>query len=382
MGGYKSNIMSVKSVSEKKRIVVSQELSTKLGVISFLSILFVLFNHSKLESQVDVNFDSQFPALNFVNSMVSAMTRLNRVLFFGIAGFLFGNGAPFSGDILLRRLQNRFWTILVPYLFSFFFICIGVFVGIKFLGPDFSSRSPMLSPVVALFTNKLECLIQIRISAGIHLWFIESLMLNVVGFGFYSMLTGWNFVAHIILLIGTAFGFISSGNIYFEGAFYFTLGTLMSRWTGGLEFVDRRIWVLLLKLASWIFFLVLYIREENVERGFVFSILRIVQSILGASLVWQAVDFFPQGIIRLVLPFAAYTFPVYLIHAPFTIGVLRHAYIRFLPATELIYSCAWFVVAILTYLASYSIAKALEFASPKLGALIFGGRGAARKTSA
>lgn len=309
------------------------------------------------------------------------MTRLNRVLFFGIAGFLFGIGAPFSLESLLKKLRNRFWTIFVPYLFSIILIAIGILAGIHTLGADFVARSPMLSAVSNLTDRELECLLMIRYKAGVHLWFIESLMLNILAFGLFFIASRWNLFAHLVVSFAAAVGLVLLSNQYIEGAFYFSVGTLVSRWAWILEIKDRRLWVLSVKLGLWLISLFFYIREQNDGSGISFPILRVIQSGLGASLVWQAVDFFPQAVVNFLLAVAPYTFPVFLLHSPFLIGWLRHGYIRIMPSSTESYACAWLFVGVLTYIVSFLVAKAIERISPRCAALVFGGRGAARKNS-
>jgi hypothetical protein len=375
----KSAVDFSRSMSSQRKVAFSQELSSKLGVLSVLSILFVLFNHSRLDSQNGVDFESQFRGLEFVNNLVSAVTRLNRVLFFSIAGFLFAYGAPFSGGSLLEKLKNRFWTILVPYLCSLFLITLGVAFAIWHLDDDFSSRSPMLSPIAKVNGNWFHALIQIRSQAGIHLWFIESLMINVCVVGLYIKMTCWNLVAHVILLIISICGFSLTGNQYFEGLLYFLFGALLSRRVLLLEYKDKRVWILFLKSIVWGLLLVLYLQKKTLSAGFPFPIVKILQAILGASVVWQLVDFIPASLAPRFAQLSAYTFPIYLLHAPFILGLIRHGYIKVMPLTEFSYSCAWLVIAIVAYIVSYSLARVLEFAFPRLSSIVFGGRGAARK---
>ncbi len=365
-------------MSVNSKVAFSQGLSSKLGVVSVLSILFVLFNHSRLDSQNGVDFESQFEGLEFANRIVSAMTRLNRVLFFSIAGFLFTCGAPFSGGSLFRKLKNRFWTILVPYFCSLFLIALGVAVAIWFLGEEFSSRSPTLSSIVNAKNNWFHALVQVRSKAGLHLWFIESLMINVCVVGFYLLITRWNLVAHSAFFIVSIIGFGLTDNQYIEGLLYFLFGSLLSRRVMLLEYKDKRVWVLFLKSIIWGLLLVLYLQRSTVSARFAFPVVRIFQAVLGASVVWQLVDFIPTSLVPRIAQLSAYTFPIYLLHSPFVIGLIRHFYIQVMPLTEISYSCAWLVVAIITYAVSYSLARVLEFAFPRLSSKVFGGRGAAR----
>jgi hypothetical protein len=365
-------------MSDNKKIAFPQELSSKLGVVSVVSILLVLFNHSRLDSQNGVDFGGQIESLKFVNDLVAAMTRLNRVLFFSIAGFLFAYGAPFGGESFLKKLKNRFRTIFVPYFCSFFLTALGVAIAIWYVDDEFVSRSPTLSSIVKVDDKWFQMLVNIRLKVGFHLWFIESLMINVCAVGLFFQITRWSIIAHSVFLVSSILWFVFTGDHYVEGLLYFVFGSLLGRNAWLLEYKDRRFPVLLFKLISWGFLIALYLQGDGFSFRYAFPVVRILQAVLGASIVWQAVDFVPLSLVPRFAPFAAYTFPIYLLHAPFVLGVIRHAYVQFMPFSSFSYSCAWFVIAIIAYFASYLLARTLESAFPRLSALVFGGRGAAR----
>jgi hypothetical protein len=361
-------------------IRLSPELSQKLKAISLVSIFLVLCNHAKLDGQNGLNFEVIYPGVGEINRFITAATRLNRVLFFGVAGFLFALGGPLSGADLVRKWASRLRSVVVPYLLFYALIALTLFLAVVLLPSDFVHRSPMLAPCAVDGASFWRAFASARGTGASHLWFLEALIGSVFGLGIVLHLCSWNRGVQLTLLLAATGASIWTGGSYWCGYTFFLAGTLLARTPNLLEkrWTSRR--GVLLAAMIWAGLLAGYIRSES--SGLPIQPLRVVglvQSVAGAVLVWKGYDFLGHWWRERLLRHADYAFPIYCLHMPVVLGLSRHAYLLLIPQKSLTLGCGWLPVAALTFALCLWLAKLLERFAPEFARIAFGERGGYRR---
>ncbi len=338
-------------------------LSEKLKIVSLVSIFLVLLNHV-------------LPPHAGLRDAVLVMTRPNRVLFFGVAGFLFAFGLPFPKERLFQKWSDRARTLLVPYLLTIAVakVCVAAYI---LLSPkSWLDESKVLSHIWN--DGHLRWARLLSSEESHHLWFLEGLMFAVVVYGAALIFTRWNRAVHVALVAVSLICFYATPQVHIQAFLFFGVGTLLARraslltsagpgdvWTGAIG-------------VAWVGCVWGYLTmAEATKAGSAGHTLYLFLSCVGAVFLWLAIDRIPDGLRKVLVPFCPYVFPIYLIH----IGIL--ALIRRVVGKLFWGSFGWdlaglFVVALLTAYASFLLARSIEIAFPSFAGLWFGGRGAAR----
>lgn len=338
-------------------------LSAKLKIVSLVSIFLVLLSHVH-------------PPNPGLENVVMTMTRPNRVLFFGVAGFLFTFGFPFHKERLFQKWGDRARTLLVPYLLTIIVGKVAV-IAYLFVAPkDWLRKSKGLADIWN--SGDLRWAGLVWSEEAIHLWFLEGLMLAIVLYGAVLVSTRWNRAVHFASVTASLACLNVFPSAYFQALLFFGVGTLFARraslltsagpgpaWTGALGVV----WV----GCMWVYLTIDKATTSSVARETLF----LVHSCIGAVFLWLAVDRIPNVLRKVLGPFCSYVFPIYLIH----LGVLT--LMRRLVGSLFWGSLVWdltglIVVALLTAYGSFLLARSIEIVLPSAAAIWFGGRGAAK----
>jgi len=356
-----------KSQIPKKNPIFDEALSAKLQIVSLVSIFLVLVNHVA-------------PPNRGFADVVAVMTRPNRVLFFGVAGYLFAFGFPFLKERLFQKWSDRAKTLLAPYLLTVLLGKVGVVAYICVFPKDWLDKSKVLA---AIWNDGHLQWASLRFSQEAqHLWFLEGLMLAVVLYGAVLVSTGWNRAVHVALVAASLAGFYVLPSPYLQAFLFFGVGTLLARRSSLLTSAGPGLaWTAALGVAwvgcMWGSLTLAAASKASVAGATLF----LAHSGIGAIFLWLAIDRIPDALRKVLGPFCPYVFPIYLIH----IGVL--ALVR-----RVIGSLFWgswvgnlaglMVVALLTAYGSFLLARSIETAFPSFASLWFGGRGAARQGAA
>ncbi len=346
---------------------LDEDLSEKFKIVSLVSIFLVLLNHVE-------------PPARGLADLVAVMTRPNRVLFFGVAGFLFTLGFPFLKERLLQKWSARSKTLLVPYLLTIILGKVGVVAYIYVFPRVWLDKSKVLATIwngghlqwaSLRFSQEAE-----------HLWFLEGLMLAVVLYGVVLVSTGWNRAVHVALGVASLAGFYVLPSPYLQGFLFFGVGTLLARHASLLTSCGPGLVLTGALGLAWVGCIWGSLTMAAASMASVAgATLFLAHSGIGAVFLWLAIDRIPDALRKVLVPFCPYVFPIYLIH----IGVL--ALVR-----RVVGSLFWgswvgdlaglMVVALLTAYGSFLLARSIETAFPSFAALWFGGRGAARQGAA
>lgn len=357
---------------------MTPELSAKLRALSFISIVIVVINHSCYLNAHHEGGDSGVPWLGWINYLISGTVgRCNRVLFFGISGYLFAVGSPFGKEVLFRKWSARRASLLIPYatvlcLYGLVTYCIVLFL------PE---RVWKLSPTVASYhvaTSQISSWLNVVMlrQTSPHLWFIEALLLAVFGLGAVFVATRWNRRVIVFLAVGLLLAAVMTGNRYLEGLSYFSFGVALLRSNLSLG----RIRVSNVTLG----FLALFWGVGVVSQMllYLFSLLpllleiaKTVQSFIGAAVVFFLFDRFSRPVQERLVAAGKYTFPIYILHGPLIVGAAKYAWTCVAGRGEI--SLAMGIAPVAATSLSSALGCALLFRrfAPRFYQWVFGGRG-------
>lgn len=201
---------------------MNQYISDKLRVLSFVSIIFVLYIHSGFHAAELEGMVMNDKIQRFLSGM---MGRCAVPLFYVISGYLFFLKVPDGMVSIYGKMRKRVGTLVVPYIVGcLFFVLFGVFVAVM---PGTSKY--MNGSVMPLFAKPVgDILCSIFYDAGngspcaFQLWFLRDLILIVATSPLWYICLKffrWGFVA-------IAFGltYLSVPHIPFYALFWFILG--------------------------------------------------------------------------------------------------------------------------------------------------------------
>lgn len=99
---------------------MNQYLSDKLRILSFISIVLVLYIHSQFTADEIASMCLNNYVQNFWSGMIG---RCAVPLFYIISGYLFFMKIPNGMVSILGKIRKRMRTLLVPYIIGCLFFC-------------------------------------------------------------------------------------------------------------------------------------------------------------------------------------------------------------------------------------------------------------------
>ena len=159
---------------------MNQYISEKIKVLSFASILLVLYIHSGFHAD---EIENMIWAQNIQIYISGILGRCAVPLFYVISGYLFFLSVPNGFHTIVQKIQKRIKTLFIPYLFSaLFFVVLGVIIA-KIPG----TSKFMNSTVLPLFDKDWTViLISIFFDTGngspmaFQLWFLRDLLILII----------------------------------------------------------------------------------------------------------------------------------------------------------------------------------------------------------
>lgn len=198
---------------------MSQYLSDKIRVLSFVSIMLVLYIHSGFHADEIYGM----PQVDFVQRLISGILgQLAVPLFFIISGFLFFLKTPNGLASIFSKMRKRVRTLLIPYLIGCTFFV--VFLQIVSMLPGAGKYMNSVSSFFSMPIGELLVGTYFASASGapfaFQLWFLRDLII-IVAFApvlYYALkILKWWFVAILFVLSFTGFSFVNS-------VFWFSFG--------------------------------------------------------------------------------------------------------------------------------------------------------------
>lgn len=310
-------------------MIVSKYDSNKIKVLSFISIIFVIYIHSPyIEGK-------SYPVVSNIQSFVTdfGLSIFAVPLFFFISGFLFFKNIAKCKDCF-QNIKKRLRTLLLPYIiWNVVFVTWYVVMALvptlsSYVNSDISSRISLADPLGTLSFLFVE-------PAGFHLWFLRDLMLFVlISPLLYFGLKKCPVISALVI-------FLALGWIPRMGLLYFALGGLIS--LHGLS--DKLDCILKGKLTAIcvMFYVVnaflttfLWSEPANQPANIIWHYYIQLVSILSVLAFWGGYNMlispeyqFSNNINKIT----SYTFFVYLFHEP-TFNIIKKLTIKFIGENE------------------------------------------------
>lgn len=348
-------------------------LSDKIRLVSFLLIILVLYIHSGFhENEIEGMYWN-----NLIQDFISGkMGRLAVPLFFMISGYLYFRNTYRGVSTVIKKMKSRVKTILLPYLISCVFFVL--FLVLLQIIPGVSNY--MNGNITLLFGKPIVDILQniFWVSDGgnsplaFQLWFLRDLIAIVAISPFlyyiFRILQWWS----IPLIFGLSLVHIIEPASLFSSLFWFSIGSVISLTKISIEFNIGK-WsniILLLYIILSVWELILG------DRYFIHFQKPIV--LIGIIGVWLTYDSLvsKQFILKeskCLSLCCGFTFFIYLFHEP-TINIVRKLIVILIGKTQIGYSASYLLSPFIFILLAVLIGICLKKISPKIYSSLVGGR--------
>lgn len=352
--------------------MINQYLSDKLRILSFFSIILVLYIHSGFH---DYPHEIQGMTFNFkLQEFISGMMgRCAVPLFFAISGYLFFQGID-KDDAhayakLWMKIRKRIRTLLIPYLIACLFPAIfylileyipGVdgFMNTKGFSENF--EKPLLELCYYLFWDAGN-----GSPYAFHLWFLRDLILIVVLSPLLYMMNKWTGKATVCGLF-FVLSYFSIPVLPIYGMFWFLLGACFLDKFSGIKSFGLPIVFLLFCVLEMIF------------PVFIWEYLQIPIILSGVLSFWTLYDklvpaTFDFGRHKHWMTFCSFTFFIYLYHEP-TLNVVRKLLVVPFPHSSLGFAFGYLASPWLFALIWVGVGIVFKRLFPRIYGICMGGR--------
>lgn len=208
---------------------MTQYLSDKLRVLSLISIIFVLYIHSRFQPNEIMGMAYYDKIQLFTSEMIG---RCAVPLFYLISGYLFFMKVPDGVKSIGRKIRKRIKSLLIPYFIGCVFFVI--FYSFVALLPWTSNLINSSSSIMPLFQKPYSIiLISIFYDGGtgypcaFQLWFLRDLILIVATSPLWYLCLKhlkWGFVAVVFVLT-----YFDVPHVPFYSLFWFVLGGQLTK---------------------------------------------------------------------------------------------------------------------------------------------------------
>lgn len=314
---------------------MTQYLSDKLRVLSLISIIFVLYIHSRFQPNEIMGMAYYDKIQLFTSEMIG---RCAVPLFYLISGYLFFMKVPDGVKSIGRKIRKRIKSLLIPYFIGCVFFVI--FYSFVALLPWTSNLINSSSSIMPLFQKPYSIiLISIFYDGGtgypcaFQLWFLRDLILIVATSPLWYLCLKhlkWGFVAVVFVLT-----YFDVPHVPFYSLFWFVLGGQLTKVKIEMGGNGRT------KVAIFGLFLIISIVQLLSPDMLEWNLLRIPIIMLGIIGIWGLYDAFVEKKFCLShhkwLGIACqFTFFIYLFHEP-TLNIVRKLIVVMLSKNELGY---------------------------------------------
>lgn len=339
--------------------MMSNYLSNKIRILSFVSIILVVLLHNQ-------SFEYATGIDLFLQTLITAeITRVAVPIFFFFSGFLFFvKCTKFTTKWYFSKIKTRIRSLLLPYLIwsCIGFICV---LLIQSKQPQVYSSGGLVSQysihntLYSLFWKPIGCY---------QLWFIRDLFCTaLLSPILYYAIRFFNFYFVIVLF------FIWMREIQFfvsiDAIFFFTLGSYVAvNQREMLEAKNESKFSALLLGISWLSVCILNVSLD------LNNIWHCIGICIGLLFIWTSYDLISNNYIKKIikLKIIYYTFFIYLLHEPIMTIIKGLLLKLILPKVciALVYVITFLATIICTYLIGFVIKTKL----PKLYSILSGNR--------
>lgn len=348
---------------------ITPEISCRIKLLRLPLIVGIVTIHSSINS---VGY-----ADKFFQTLIAGTWGGSCVAFlFILSGFLFFRNFNLSLNCYKEKLQSRFWTLLVPYLFwnlallTLVLIVMNVPATSSIIQGHYKAYIGDYS-----FANFIDCLTGYKslYPIAFHFWYIRDLMAMVILSPVFLL------IARKIPYLGVALfatpwllDFQIGFNIQWLGPLFFYLGCLIAVQKLDLTWLDRRksaIIGIYLGMA-----VVLTITQTADIQTFQHQ-LECCTRVMGTAAIWCASDLVSGQLEKACFNLSGLAFFVYAIHEP-TVTVFKEVFNKLSnPANSITVIVYYLVTIILATLMTLAVGSFLQRYTPKFFQTITGARG-------
>lgn len=347
---------------------MTKHLSEKIKVLSFISILLVLYIHSGFHNNETLNQKY----INTIQDLLSGkVARIAVPLFYIFSGYLFFLKAPDGLKSIFAKMQKRIRTLVLPYIFSAsFFVILSVIIC------NLPSASKFMnSNIMLLFQdNWMGVLQQIYygknggVPLAFQLWFLRDLILLVLFSPIWYYLikfTGWYWLIVVFILCS-----VYAEQTIFTALFWFGTGACLTKY----KFKYHP--------SLWgYFFMLIFLSLGVIELYYPNSILSRLNipitfvGIVGLWLIYDHIIPFDMEIMKhqKLENIFSFTFFVYLYHEP-TLNIIRKSITFMLGKESLGLICSYIFSPWIFIVIAVLIGMLMKKFIPKIYFTLVGGR--------
>lgn len=305
---YRKTKEDSRCASVEERATITPFFSEKIKVVSFLSIIFVLYIHTEFPADVLSNK----PIAAMVQKITTGLLAPCAVpMFFAISGYLFFFGASHVGKVFIK-MRKRIKTLFIPFVIAAMaYPLLPIFKELVLHHP--AEKQYLLLIQRQEFTSTLKCLFfdsGTTMPWAYHLWFLRDLIIIVLFSPVLFYARRW--LGYWSIAVVAAFYLLFPQLHFLYGMFWFVAGSFVLDKLGSLP---QRFTFLMLSIFLAMAFWRLFVTDEVTEP------FKTVEIALGVAALWRLYDMLVSSSFRLesvpVLHVACqYTFFLYLYHEP------------------------------------------------------------------
>jgi len=355
---------------------MNKYLSDKLRVISFISMILVVFVHSyhlKLQLGEEVfRLDAGFNV--FIQFFLSeGIARVAVPIFFIISGYLFFLNFKGTKSEFILKYKKRAKSLLVPFLF---WSILGLIVHlILHLSPIFENYRldadySFIGVLDLIFINPVPA----------QLWFLRDLI-ALIAFSplIYRLIKHLRLIP-IILVFIIWIVFLRFSNKFYsiESILFFFLGAYLAlhkseyltrRLTKKYNLIFLLLWVLIVFVKTTLLF-------QNIKSAVPYYLLHRISILVGIPAIWTLYDVVmnnKESVNKTLLTLSSFSFFIYLFHMPL-LKYLQKGLFYIVGKNEIVSIVSYFVLPIIMITVSILLGGLLKKYTPKFYGLITGGR--------
>lgn len=316
---------------------MTQYLSDKIKLLSFLAIILVLYIHSNFH-----DYPHEILGMKFNHYLQSAIsTQLGRCavpLFYMISGYLFFRKVNSLSNVL-ENMKKRVRSLLIPYVIAAIFFPMFLLMVEQI---PFAANMSNGGGIIAEFQKSIgDLLIGLFIAKdggtsplAFHLWFLRDLIIVVVCCPVLFFLRKY-LKSELVCLIFFILSYVYMPIVSFSSFFWFIAGE---------AFLNR-----MEKVRSWIWPVIYIVISviEMLSSNDCFTYLQIPITFVGVMAIWSMYDILVDKSFCLnhhhyMSIACSFTFFIYLFHEP-TLNIVRKLLILILGRTSIGFSINYLV---------------------------------------
>lgn len=354
---------------------INADLSRKIKILSFISIVLVVYLHSinlTIRFLNDVQTLASFNLNGFVQIFISdGIARIAVPLFFLISGYLSFWDFKATPDNFILKYKKRFFSLVVPFLIwslwgiLVFYILQSIPAFKAFFTHELIKDYPIGKMLNAIFLNPIPY----------QLWFIRDLIIfTILSPLIYFFVSRISYFSIIFLLF---LWFFNVDLLYISniGILFFSLGSFLA-----IKRIDmnplKKKFPKLIRLVFWAWMALLFIKTYREAKGLPgTNYLGSLSIMTGLLAVWFNYDVLcgKKWLEEKIFYLSAYTFFLYAFHEP-VLTILKKGILKVIGVSPYSNLFAYLVAPILTILFSISVAIILKKHANRFYKIITGGR--------